>query len=57
MCEDSSEEERLGLFALLECHRDIFVLVTLMEEDHKPLTAFTLGPLGFWEFNKLRLVW
>jgi len=41
------------LFALLECHRDIFVLVTLMEEDHKPLNAFTLGPLGFWEFNKL----
>ena len=30
MCEDSSEEERLGLFALLERHIDIFLLVTLI---------------------------
>ena len=24
-----------------------------IEENHKERTAFTLGPLGFWEFNKL----
>ena len=28
-----------------------------MEEDHKPLTAFTLGPLGIWEFKNFRSVW
>jgi hypothetical protein len=25
----------------------------LIEESHKERTAFTLGPLGFWEFNRL----
>ena len=24
-----------------------------MEEDHKPYTAFTVGPLGLWECNRL----
>jgi len=28
-----------------------------MEEDHKPLTAFTLGPLGFGNLINFRLVW
>jgi hypothetical protein len=24
-----------------------------IEETHKPMTAFTAGPLGFWEYNRL----
>ena len=24
-----------------------------IREDHKPYTAFTVGPLGFWEHNRL----
>ncbi len=24
-----------------------------IEENHKPFTAFTVGPLGFWEYNRL----
>ena len=24
-----------------------------MEERHKERTSFTVGPLGFWEFNKM----
>ena len=27
-----------------------------VEEEHKAYTAFTLGPLGFWEHNKLPFV-
>ena len=26
-----------------------------IEEEHKPLTAFTVGPLGFFEYNRLPL--
>ena len=27
-----------------------------LEEEAKPLTAFTMGPLGFWEYERMPFV-
>ena len=26
-----------------------------IQEEHKPYTAFTVGPLGLWEYNRLAM--